>query len=221
MQEKPKVNIFKFSLIMKHIVYLSPNAPELDGHGALHGLESSASTSPLETLKALRKRTDEEVLIFDSPEQFAEAFNDETISDQGYILVIDDHISDHNRILNDIRKMVSEKGVTIPGAHPCKVITLLPSNDLNWHKEKEAGNTLRALSEELPTYLVASNRDGEWFEEKVRRVVLSDSNKLSFVLEDGFTVDASEVFIENLASIKDILKGLDKDAVKEFHEKYA
>lgn len=73
---------------MKHIVYLSPNAPELDGHGALHDLLRSASTSPLETLEALRKRSDEEVLIFDSPAQFAEAFNNETISDQGYILII-------------------------------------------------------------------------------------------------------------------------------------
>lgn len=206
---------------MKHIVYLSPNAPELDAHGDLHSLERSATTSPLETLEALQKRSDEEVLIFDSPEQFAEAFNNETISDQGYILIIRDLISDHERILNDIRKMVSEKGITIPGTHPCKVITLLPSNGLSWDKENEAGNALKALSEELPTYLVASNRDGEWFEEKVRRVVLSDSNMLSFVLEDGFTVDASEAFVENLATIKDILEGLDRDAVKAFQEKYA
>lgn len=206
---------------MKHIVYLSPNAPELDAHGDLHSLERSATTSPLETLKALRKRNDDEVLIFDSTEQFAEAFNNETISDQGYILVIDDLVSDHNRILNDIRKMVSEKGITIPGAHPDKIITLLPSNDLGWDEEKEADNSLKALSEELPAYLVASNRDGEWFEEKVRRVVLSDSNKLSFILDDGFTVDASEAFVENLASIKDILEYLDRDTVKAFHEKYA
>lgn len=74
---------------MKHIVYLSPNAPELHAHGALHSLQSSATTSPLETLEALRKRNDDEVLIFDSIEQFAEAFNNETISDQGYILIID------------------------------------------------------------------------------------------------------------------------------------
>lgn len=206
---------------MKHIVYLSPNAPELDGHGALHSLQNSATTSPLETLEALRKRNDDEVLIFDSIGQFAEAFNNETISDQGYILVIDDLISDHNRILNDIRKMVSEKGVTIPGAHPDKVITLLPSNDLGWDEEKEADNALKALSEELPAYLVASNRDGEWFEEKVRRVELSDSNELSFILDDGFTVDASEAFVENLTSIKDILEYLDRDTVKAFHEKYA
>ncbi len=73
---------------MKHIVYLFPNAPELDGHGKLHNLQKSATISPLETLEALRKRTDDEVLIFDSAEQFAEAFNNETISDQGYILII-------------------------------------------------------------------------------------------------------------------------------------
>ena len=106
---------FKNFIIMKHIIYLSPNAPELDMHGALHSLERSATTSPLETLEALRKRSDEEVLIFDSPEQFAEAFNNETISDQGYILIIRDLVTDHtDNTLKDLSEEIPVPAYIVP-----------------------------------------------------------------------------------------------------------
>ena len=208
---------------MKHIVYISPNAREY--HSAtMQDLALAASNNPRETLESLRNRSEEEVLLFESPEQLARAFNnDGTISDEGFLLIIDDHVSERDAILAVIRRCVDTLGVTLPagreGGHPCKVIDLLPKEGLGW--DEEADNALNALSEKLPAYLVASNRDGEWFEERVRRVILSDNGTLSFELESGFTADATDPFAENLVSIKEILLNLSPEAVAAFHEKYA
>lgn len=203
---------------MKHIVYLTPNAPELGGNGALHGLERSASTSPRETLESLRGRSDEEVLIFDTPAKFAEAFNNELISDQGYILIIDDNISDHQHILDLIKEDCIAVGVECRKDDRTQyVIDLLPNNNLDYDEAKAAQD---ALCPELPVYMVASNRDGDWFEEKVRRVRCFADGQPEFQLESGYWLDCTEPFVENLVSLEYILKKLCPDDVKEFHQKW-
>lgn len=204
---------------MKHIVYISPNAREY--HSAtMQDLALAASNNPRETLESLRNRSEEEVLIFESPEQLARAFNnDGTISDEGFLLIIDDHVSERDAILDLIKEDCIAVGVqSHKDNRTCFEIVLLPPADTDYDEAKEA---VDALCPELPVYMVASNRDGDWFEEKVRRVTCFADGQPEFQLESGYWLDATEPFIENLMSLEYILKKLCPSDVKEFHEKYA
>lgn len=205
---------------MNHIVYLSPNAEELSGGGRLRAIMHDATIDPVKTLDTLRKRSDEEVMVFDSVEGFAAAFNNDTVSDQGYILIIDDNISENMHLLAVIRDAVQEKGVKIqtPGQDPVTVIDLLPSNELDYDKAQDALNDLHA---DLPVYVVVSNRNGDWFEEKVRRVIVSNNGGVQLQVEDGSIIDAREAFVENLRTVADIVETLGENAIKTFHEQYA
>lgn len=204
---------------MKHIVYISPNAREYRS-ATMQDLALAASNNPRETLESLRKRGEEEVLFFESPEQLARAFNnDGTISDEGFLLIIDDNISDRQHLLDLIKEDCIAVGVECRKDDRTQyVIDLLPGNSLDYDETKAAQD---ALCPELPVYMVASDRNGNWFEEKVRRVTCFADGQPEFELESGYWLDATEPFIENLVSLEYILKKLCPSDVKEFHEKYS
>lgn len=206
---------------MKHIIYIAPNSDIFDNN-LLEDLKKQLADDPSDFLARMAQETSRQdgmVEIFDTTEALLDALNEDKVSDQGYFLLADDNISDHQHILDLIKKDCIAVGVECRKDDRTQyVIDLLPGDGLDYDEAKAAQD---ALCPELPVYMVASNRDGDWFEKKVRRVTCFADGQPEFQLESGYWLDATEPFIENLVSLEYILKKLCPSDVKEFHEKYA
>lgn len=206
---------------MKHIIYIAPNSDLFDNN-LLEDLKKQLADDPSAFLARMAQETSKQdgmVEIFDTTEALLNALNEDKVSDQGYFLLADDNTSDRQHILDLIKEDCIAVGVKNHKDDRTKyVIDLLPNDNLDYDEAKAAQE---ALCPELPVYMVASDRNGDWFEEKVRRVTCFADGQPEFQLENGYWLDATEPFIENLVSLEYILKKLCPSDVKEFQEKYA
>lgn len=199
---------------MLHTAYISPDfLDEFD----LAVTCQRGQTDGRALLEEFRK--DARVALFHSTQELVNALNDDRVSDQGYFVTVDDRISTRDELLALIKEHCIHSGVPIQkNGFTQYVIDLLPDNSIDYD---EAQSAMQILHAELPIYMVASDRNGEWFEEKVLRVACTPGGSPEFQLEDGQWLDSSEPFEENLLSVEYILKSLCPSDVKEFHEKYA
>jgi len=177
---------------MKHIVYISPDCELFEHIDAL--AHEAATKDQAEMLRSLAHH--EGITVFKETKDFVEAFNDETVSDQGYLLLLDDGLNGKNYLLAMIKRLVralqtnnavpnDAEAVDIPTEHT----SVLP---------------------QFPVYaVVRGSGEGDWHESKVQRLTLRKNNILTVTLEDGNTADASNLYIEDLRSLHDALAAVD------------
>ena len=177
---------------MKHIVYISPDCELFEHIDAL--AHEAATKDQAEMLRSLAHH--EGITVFKETKDFVEAFNDETVSDQGYLLLLDDRLNGKNYLLAMIKRLVralqtnnavpnDAEAVDIPTEHT----SVLP---------------------QFPVYaVVRGSGEGDWHESKVQRLTLRKNNILTVTLEDGNTADASNLYIEDLRSLHDALAAVD------------
>ena len=177
---------------MKHIVYISPDSELIEHIDAL--AHEAATKDQAEMLRAISR--DEHVKVFKETKDFVLAFNNETISDQGYLLLLDDGLIGKNYILAMLKRKVRELQVNNSTKGDPETI------------EVPIENT--GILPRFPVYaVVRAAGDGDWYEDKVQRITLRRNNVLTLTLADGNTVDASNLYLEHLKTLYDVLDGVD------------
>lgn len=107
---------------MKHIVYIHPFvADEIFG---IEEFQHDASADPKKFLESCRRN--DEMTVYDTPEAFAEAFNGGEVSDEGYVLVVEDNVTRKDIDLDVIRLFVRSHGYEEPLAKGVKVFDVAP-----------------------------------------------------------------------------------------------
>lgn len=173
---------------MKHIVYISPDCELFEHIDAL--AHEAATKDQAEMLRSLAHH--EGIMVFKETKDFIEAFNDETVSDQGYLLLLDDGLNGKNYLLAMIKRLV----------RALQANNAVPNDDESVDFPTEHTSVLP----QFPVYaVVRGSGEGDWHESKVQRLTLRKNNVLTVTLEDGNTADASNLYIEDLRSLHDAL----------------
>ena len=176
---------------MKHIVYISPDCELFEHLDAL--AHEAANGDQAQMLRNLAHH--EGVTIFKETKDFILAFNDETVSDQGYLLLLDDGLNGKDYILAMLKRKVRE---------------LLPNNaNPNDSESMEIPVENTSVLPCFPVYaVVRANEDNDYCEAKIQKISLRRNNVLMVTLENGIAVDAYNLFIENLRTLYDVLDTL-------------
>lgn len=173
---------------MKHLVYICPDSEFFEHIDAL--AHEAATKDQAEMLRSLAHH--EGVTVFKETKDFVEAFNDETVSDQGYLLLLDDGLNGKNYLLAMIKRLV--RALQANNAIP---------NDA---ESVDIPTEHTSVLPQFPVYaVVRGSGEGDWHESKVQRLTLRKNNVLILTLEDGSTTDASKLYIEDLRSLHDAL----------------
>lgn len=173
---------------MKHIVYISPDCELFEHIDAL--AHEAATKDQAEMLRSLAHH--EGVTVFKDTKDFVEAFNDETVSDQGYLLLLDDGLNGMDYLLAMLKRLV--RALQANNAIP---------NDA---ESVDIPTEHTSVLPQFPVYaVVRGSGEGDWHESKVQRLTLRKNNVLTITLEDGSTADASNLYIEDLRSLHDAL----------------
>ena len=173
---------------MKHIVYISPDCELFEHIDAL--AHEAATKDQAEMLRSLAHH--EGITVFKETKDFIEAFNDETVSDQGYLLLLDDGLNGKNYLLAMIKRLM--RALQANNAVP---------NDA---ESVDIPTEHTSVLPQFPVYaVVRGSGEGDWHESKVQRLTLRKNNVLTVTLEDGNTADASNLYIEDLRSLHDAL----------------
>lgn len=177
---------------MKHIVYISPDCELFEHIDAL--AHEAATKDQAEMLRSLAHH--EGVTVFKETKDFIEAFNDETVSDQGYLLLLDDGLNGKNYLLAMIKRLV--RALQANNAIP---------NDA---ESVDIPTEHTSVLPQFPVYaVVRGSGEGDWHESKIQRLTLRKNNVLTVTLEDGNTTDTSNLYIEDLRSLHDALAAVD------------
>ncbi len=173
---------------MNHIVYISPNSDFFDHYNAiLHEAETKNQADLLKTLAH-----DENVNIFKKTKDFILAFNDNTISDQGHLLLLNDGLNGKDYLVTMLKRLVRQ--LQTNNAVP---------NDADTIEIPTQSTSILPL---FPAYAVIRNPDnGSWCEDKIQKITLRRNNILLITLENGITLNAASLFIENLRTLHDLL----------------
>lgn len=173
---------------MKHIVYISPDCELFEHIDAL--AHEAATKDQAEMLRSLAHH--EGITVFKETKDFIEAFNDETVSDKGYLLLLDDGLNGKNYLLAMLKRLV--RALQANNAVP---------NDA---ESVDIPTEHTSVLPQFPVYaVVRGSGEGDWHESKVQRLTLRKNNVLTVTLEDGNTADASNLYIEDLRSLHDAL----------------
>lgn len=176
---------------MKHIVYISPDCELFEHIDAL--AHEAAIGDQGQMLKSLAHH--EGVIVFKEAKDFILAFNDETVSSEGYLLYLDDGLNGKDYILAMLKRKVRE--LLVNNANP---------NDSE-SMEIPVENT--SVLPCFPIYVVVrANEDNDYCEAKIQKIFLRRNNVLTVTLENGIAVDAYNLFIENLRTLYDVLDSL-------------
>lgn len=177
---------------MKHLVYICPDSEFFEHIDAL--AHEAATKDQAEMLRSLANH--EGVTVFKETKDFVEAFNDETVSDQGYLMLLDDGLNGKNYLLAMIKRLV--RALQTNNAIP---------NDA---ESVDIPTEHTSVLPQFPVYaVVRGSGEGDWHESKVQRLTLRKNNVLTVTLEDGSTAEASKLYIEDLRSLHDALAAVD------------
>lgn len=177
---------------MKHIVYISPDSDLIEHIDAL--AHEAATKDQAEMLRAIAR--DENVTVFAETKDFVLAFNDETISDQGYLLLLDDGLIGKDYLLAILKRKVRELQVNNATKGDPETIELPVESS--------------GILPRFPVYaVVRAAGDGDWCEDKIQRITLRRNNVLMLTLAGGKTVDASTLYLEDLKTLYDVLDAVD------------
>lgn len=173
---------------MKHLVYISPDCELFEHFDAL--AHEAATKDQAEMLRSLAHH--EGVMVFKETKDFVEAFNDETVSDQGYLLLLDDGLNGKNYLLAMLKRLVRALQTNNAIPNDAEVVDIPTEHT--------------SMLPQFPVYaVVRGSGEGDWHESKVQRLTLRKNNVLTVTLEDGNTTDASKLYIEDLRSLHDAL----------------
>ena len=173
---------------MNHIVYISPDCDLFEHLDAL--AHEAATKDQAEMLHSVARH--EGVTVFKESKDFVEAFNDETVSDQGYLLLLDDGLSGKDYIVAMLKRLV----------HDLQANNALPGDP----DTVEIPTQHTSVLPQFPLFtVVRGNGEGDWYEDKIQRLTLRRNNILTLTLEGGASVNAANCFIETLRTLHDAL----------------
>ena len=174
---------------MKHIVYIAPDSEMFKHFNAIR--REAETQDQAELLRTLAR--DEKVTIFRETKDFVEAFNANSISPEGWLIHLDDGLSGKDYILVMLKRIVRD----------LQLYNAVPN-------DKETIEIPVQRTDILPLFpayaVVRGAGEGDWCEEKIQRLTLRRNNILSLTLESGATLDASNLFIEDLRNLHDKLE---------------
>lgn len=107
---------------MQHIIYINPDY-DFTKH-TFTELERYAGLNPSDFLAAARKSN--EMTVYDKLSDFVHDFNDEKISDQAFLILLEDHKTTETIQLEELAEAVRQYGIPNPADPKSVILTIAP-----------------------------------------------------------------------------------------------
>lgn len=202
---------------MQHIVYITPDFDFIEQ--TFTEMEREASKDPKAFLKKAKK--DSEMKVYDKVSSFANDFNDEKISDQGFIIIVNDNLTQKDLDLESIRRAVRERGIEDPAAPGVIILDMVPCDFYDGMDNEDPFAVIEKKLGYDGIDIPAMNDDGYLYNSYLMQIRLvklkSGEDELHFVTKNAveeFILPADVLYTETVARIRELL--LDTFGEKEY-----
>jgi len=187
---------------MQHIVYLHADYDFSDM--TFTDLEREAGRDPKAFLERAKK--DPEMTVYHKMFKFVSDFNDEKISDQGYLIAVDDRMSPVDVDLEKILKVVRQHGVPAPDNKKARILYIAPRDF--YTMEDDPFELVKETLGYDPIDMPVMDKDGYYCSAYFIAIEAMPNNTLRFMLKnesDTFWVGQFGVYAEYVQILRNVV----------------
>jgi len=187
---------------MRHIIYLHADYDFSDM--TFTDLEREAGRDPKAFLERAKK--DPEMTVYHKISDFAFDFNDEKISDEGFLIIIDDNKSPKDVDLEKILMVVRQRGVPAPDNKKAKILYIAPRDFYTMEDDP-----FELVNETLgydPIDMPVMDKDGYYCSAYFLAIEAMPNDTLRFMLKndtDTFWVEQFGVYAEYVEMLREVV----------------